>query len=166
MGFRIQAEFKGLAPLVKQLAGVRKSLRTKTIRSAMRKSASVVNKTAKGNVSGQGIGNTGTLKKSLGVKVKVYPSGIVIGVVEPRAGFRIPIPRGKRGGLVGIKYHDPRKIAHLVEGGTVLRKNKRGANRGMMRARPFLMPALAVSEGRIEAIFSEEIDKALAEAAR
>lgn len=163
MSFRIQAEFKGLAPLVRQLDGAKKSLRTKTVRSAMRKSVSVVNKQAKTNVVGQGIGDTGQLKRSLGVKVKVYPSGIVVGVVEPRGGFRVPT-RSSRGAIRG--YHDPRRIAHLVERGTALRKNKRGQNRGAMRARPFLLPALAVSEGRIEKIFAEEIGKALAEAAR
>lgn len=162
MGFRIQAEFKGLAPLVKQLDGMKKGLRNKTLRSAMRKSASVVNKQAKTNVTAQGIGYTGQLKKSLGVKVKVYPSGVVIGVVEPRAGFRIAIRGRSRAGLKAIRFHDPRKIAHLVEGGTVVRTNKAGANRGLMRARPFLLPALAMSEGRIEEIFAEEIDKALA----
>lgn len=165
MGFRIKAEIKGLAPLVSQLAGVRKGLRTKTLRSAMRKSVSVVNKTGKVNLAGQGVGQTGQTKRSLGVAVKVYPSGIVIGVVEPRKGFRVPVP-SRKGGLVAVRYHDPRKVAHLIERGTKLRTNKRGANRGMMRARPFLGPALAMSEGRIEAIFSEEIDKALAQAVR
>jgi len=176
MAFRIQAEIRGLSQLVRQLDGLKKSMRTKTLRSATRKSMSVINKTAKANVTK---GATGQLKRSLGVNVKVYPSGVVFGVVEPRPGFRVVKSiGGLSAGLakaVGVsrgrnsartRYHDPRNIAHLVEKGTRPRRQKGGRYTGQAPAQPFLYPALTTNEQRIIEIFGDEIAKALTEVAK
>jgi HK97 gp10 family phage protein len=194
MGLRVQAKFEGVEQLVRQLGEMRRGMRTKALRPAMRKSASLVNKAAKANIKAHGAKDTGQLKKSIGVKVKVYPSGVVIGVVEPRAGFRIAVVgTGRQGGKA--RYVDPRYYAHLVEGGVRPHslasgtRLERGLGRlglgGLRRlirsvraavqgsamhpgvpARPFLGPALAVSIPAIEAIFAEAVEKALAEVAR
>src|ERR1044071_9487651 len=89
MAFRVEAKIEGLEPLIKSMANMRKGLRNKVLRSAMRRSASIVNKAAKGAAP---VCETGQLKRSLGVKVKVSPSGVVVGAVEPRPGFRVPVP--------------------------------------------------------------------------
>lgn len=152
----------GLEPLIKNMAALRKSARRKVLRNGMRKSTSVVNKAGKARAT-VGPPVPGQLKRSLGVKVKVYRSGVVIGIVEPRAGFRVPYPAGGSGGLVALKYHNPRAIAHLVERGTRQRWQKTtGRYTGAAKAKPFLEPALRVSEGRIMGIFMEELAKELA----
>ncbi len=153
MPFAIKTKIEGLEDLVKRLRTVRPALAKRYLRSAMRGSASIVNKAAKQAVA---VGETGQLKRSLGAKVKVYPSGIVLGVVEPRSGFRVALPASKRSGLVKVRYHNPRAIAHLVERGTKTR-----LKRGQMPAKPFLEPAFSANEGKIVQIFSEEIEKAL-----
>lgn len=121
----------------------------------MRKGTSVVNKTAKAIVTK---GATRQLWRSLGVKVIVYPSGIVIGIVEPRSGFRVLV-RVTRSGRA--YYHNPRLIAHLVEGGTKARWQKGGRYTGAAVAKMFMQPALTVNEDKILAIFGDEIEKAL-----
>lgn len=160
MAFRITARFDGLEPLIRKLSVFRASTRRKVLRSAMRKSASVVNKAAKARAP-QGPPLPGQLKRSLGVKVKAYRSGIVIGIVEPRPGFRVLVPRSA-GNLVAVKPHNPRIIAHLVEHGTTSRRQKGGRYTGAARPKPFLAPALQSSSGRIVGIFMEEIAKEMA----
>jgi hypothetical protein len=51
----------------------------------------------------------GQTKKSLGKKVKTYPTGTTVAIVGPRFGFRT---------TVGGRAHDPRMIAHLIDRGT------------------------------------------------
>lgn len=74
------------------------------------------------------VGQTGQMLKSLGRKVKSYPSGTVVGMVGPRTGFAIPIRPRERDSTVKRKdgsvakkgetiMHDPAKIGHLVEFG-------------------------------------------------
>lgn len=136
----------------------------KVLRSAMRKGASVVNKASKATAPVR----TGSLKRSLGVKVKAYPSGVIIGVVEPRKGN--PKKPPKRG--TNVKNIDPRFYAHLVEFGTKPHSVQKGASvrkkigTGKMhpgaRPKPFLFPGFNQNKERIVGIFGEEIDKELA----
>lgn len=74
------------------------------------------------------VGATGQTRKSLGRKIKTYPSGTIVGMVGPRTGFAIPIRTRERDSTVKRKdgsvaktgetiYHDPAKVAHLVEFG-------------------------------------------------
>lgn len=175
MAFAIRAEIDGLPKLIRQLEGLRKGVRNKILRPAMRKSVSIVNKAAKGLVQTNG---TGQLKRSLGVKVFIGRGGAMIGIVGPRPGYRTTTKTSDRralrdfagfkvrGGYKGPTWHDPRFVAHFVERGTRPRFNKRGAFRGVVTAKPFLGVSLVANETRIEGIFAEEIDKALAEAAQ
>lgn len=67
-------------------------------------------------------------------------------------------PNIKRADELGVVLTGPRRgrygghAAHLVEYGTVTRKNRRGANRGRMTARPFMRPAYEQTK---ELIFSD-----------
>lgn len=164
MGWRVAARFDGLEQFADRLKLLKATLQKRVLRSAMRKSASVVNKAAKANAPKR----TGQLRRSLGVKVKAYPSGVVIGVVEPRAGFRVPA--GNTNGKP--KFIDPRFYAHLVEGGvkphavgkgSSLRKRSQGGKlHPGAPAQPFLRPAFESNTARIVEIFGDEIDQALA----
>lgn len=64
---------------------------------------------------------TGILRESMGFKIKNYGEGNVIGVIGPRVGFRRQVGVRKRDGKKSKAgdpiYHDPAKIAHLVEFG-------------------------------------------------
>ncbi len=63
-------------------------------------------KAAKANLAG--VSKTGTLRKSIGIKKKMYRNnGVVFVVVGPQKGFKDPETN-----------EDPIKIAHLVEFGT------------------------------------------------
>lgn len=166
MAFRVEAKIDGIDGLVAKLKDLRASLQRKVLRSAMRKSASVINKSAKGMAPRR----TGQLRRSLGVAVKAYPSGVVIGVVEPRAGFKIQIPAANG----RMKNIDPRYYAHLVEKGTKPHavgkgsrtRGRKASQAGRLhpgaKAQPFLLPAFTMNQARVIAIFEEEIEKALA----
>lgn len=149
MSFRVEFKVPGLAKEVARLRNLKAALRRRVIRSAVRKSVSVVNKLAKAGVKVR----YGLLRRALGVRVKVYPSGVVIGVVNARPGHRQQI---------GKRTHDPRFYAHLVERGAKPHgyKTRRGTHRGA-KAQPFLAPAIAAGTPRIQQIFTDEINAAL-----
>lgn len=108
--------------------------------------------------------DTGTLKKSIGLKVKVYKqSGVAAFVVGPRSGFAT---------TDGKRKLDPRYYAHLVERGHVIRppatfKSRFGtlkaAVTGQVAARPFLKPAIesqsSVVVGRLAADLGAFIER-------
>ena len=99
----------------------------------------------------------GQLKKSLGYRIKVYrDTGVVIGVVGPRRGYRISVGVRSRGPNKGKPvFINPVNYAHLVELGT-----RRTA------AQPFLRPAV---QGGIQDLLSMlrfGIERAIEEVAR
>lgn len=91
----------------------------KIVRPAVQAAMSPINKAAKRKapkrapIEGY---SGGQLRKSIGIAMRTYPSGVIHGVIGPRKGFKILVPRGETG-LLGIPI-DPTKYAHLVEGGT------------------------------------------------
>lgn len=167
MGNTIQVEIQGIDHLIHRLRQARPAFTRRYLRNGIRKSLSVVNKGAKTLVR---VGKTGQTKRSLGVKVKVYARAhVVFGVVEPRPGFRIPVEfswRAKKPGAalkyVAVRWHDPRKLAHLIERGTKPRATKSGAGRGRVPPRPFLERSFVYNEGRIDQIFDDVLEEALA----
>lgn len=107
----------------------------------------------------------GLLKKSLGQKVKVYPSGVAVGMVGAREGFKQQVGVRKQDSRPGARYPkkagdpvyaNPTKYLHLVELGT-----RRGA-----KARHFLRRALDQSVGAVRAEAVEILDRAVKEALR
>lgn len=149
MGFQIRGTLTGLEAVTKAMMKLRGPVRRKVMRAGMRKLTSLMNKTAKGLAPVR----TGQLKRSLGVKVKIYPSGIVFGAVEPRGGFKT---------MVDGKPVNPVKYAHLAERGTKARALKSGKSVGAAPAQPFMQPAFDRNQNRAPELFGAELDKELA----
>lgn len=73
-----------------------------------------------------------------------------------------------RAGQLGQVQAGPRRsgrhkghVAHLVEYGTTVRSNKRGANRGVMRKKKFMEPAFMQTKDAVEKGIAENIGKKL-----
>lgn len=125
MGFNVKARVDGIADLMAQLDGLKKSVRNKILRKAVSNAGKTLLWAARARVAG--FKRTGLLYKSLGRKVKVYPSGAVVAIVGARKGFKQIIGVRKRDSRPGTKYPkaagdpiyaDPTKYLHLVELGT------------------------------------------------
>lgn len=117
---------EGAAELVQWMRKIPLKLKRKVLRDAVREALKPVRSAAKAKAPIR----WGYLKRSLGLKVKTYPSGNVVGLTGPRSNFRVPDPRGGQTKSGKPKSIRPAWYAHLVEGGT-----KRA------RAKPFLGPA-------------------------
>ena len=141
--WKISAKLDGVDQVVLKLQSVDKNVRKKLMRKAITKATqpvakaakrgarSVVNQVAANDELGQAMKSSGLLAKSIGSKVKTYPSGVVVGLVGPRGGFNRQIGVRKRGKNAGQAINaDPIYYAHLVEYGT--RRS---------RAKPFMRPA-------------------------
>jgi hypothetical protein len=91
-------------------------------------------------------GPTGNLIDSIGVEKTNIAKATEIGQVQagPRRGGR------NRG-----------YVAHLVEYGTKPRKNKKGANRGVMKAKPFMRPSFELTKVDVEGRIATSIGKKL-----
>ncbi len=90
-------------------------------------------------------GPTGHLVDSIGVIKTPFGSASSLG--EINVGPR----RGRYKGYA----------AHLVEYGTKPRKNKKGANRGVMPKRPFAKPSWDRTKGRIQSSINEQLGRHL-----
>ena len=89
--------------------------------------------------------DTGLLKKSIGAKVKVYPrKGNIVSMVGARGGFKDKDTK-----------QNPAIYAHLVEGGHVLRRIKKGPVIGRVAAKPFLKPAFGPASSQIVGRFRD-----------
>ena len=125
------------------------------LRGARSNAKSVVNQAAPGDQMAQLMKSTGTLARSMGRKVKIYPSGIAVGIVGPRNGMgrAVTLKSGRQ------LYMDPVHYSHLVEFGT-----------HRSRAKPFLRPAWESSKGQarlaLESTIRDGIDKAAAKGKR
>lgn len=105
MPFGIRAELSGIREVMARLEGLKPGKVRRIHRKVLNEVTKPVLKTAKSLVPRR----TGQLRKSLGRKVRTYPSGVTVGVIGPRNGFLI-VKDGKR--------INPVKYAHLVELGT------------------------------------------------
>jgi len=75
-------------------------------------------------------------------------------------------PGKKNKGELGAIYVGPRRkggfkgfAGHLVEFGTKARKTKRGANRGVMPAEPFVEPSWEQTKNEVLGIVTKELEK-------
>lgn len=87
------------------------------------------------------VGLTGLLADSIGVVKGKELGGIIVG---PRIG-------GQYKGFAG----------HLDEYGTKRRRTRRGANRGVMPAKPFERPAWEQTDGEVEQNIAKQLDRDL-----
>ncbi len=92
-------------------------------------------------------GPTGNLVDSIGTIKESLKKSAELGLVTTG-------PRIRRGRYKG-------NVGHLVEYGTVSRRNKRGANRGMMRKKPFMEPAWMQTKDRVLESINVNVGKSL-----
>lgn len=91
-------------------------------------------------------GPTGNLVDSIGVSKTNIKKTNKLG--EVRIGPR------RKGGFKGF-------AGHLVEYGTKLRKNRKGARRGFMRPKPFMKPSFGLTKFQIEKDIALQIGKVM-----
>lgn len=161
MGFRVGAKVDDLDAVQHTLAGLKKSMRNKILRKAIRQASKATTKAAKANAPV----DTGLLRKSIGSKIKTYKSGVVVAIIGPRTGYRRAVDRsGRRVKLIDVsrksapvdaEIRNPVNYAHLIELGTVT-----------SAPRPFLRPALQQTQGEVAAIVGEQIVEGLADVGR
>lgn len=153
----------GADPLIAKLVELPSKVFRKGLLSASRKAMRPVVAQAKATAPRE----TGTLKQSIGIKIKTYPKrGTVVTIVGPRAGFGIEYEGRKR---------DPVYYAHLQEGGhrvvaantlgtrfskkvgNLIKVKGSGAVLGRVPPRPFLQPALKSNQAVVVAILRTEL---------
>lgn len=110
---------------IKEVERVDKQFRNRIIRIGMNKACGIVKKA----IAEKAKQDTGTLVKSLRIKVKSYKAKSAwVGVVGPKGSYTR---------TVGNKVYKPSRYASLLEFGT-----------SKMAKRPFLKPALDASKGQ------------------
>ena len=102
------ATVKGDRELKRNLKRLADKVQKKLLRQAVQAGSKPVVKAARNAAPVE----SGTLKKSIGVRMKVYKrQATVVAIVGPRTGFGFTDDEGTR--------RDPARYGHLVEGGTV-----------------------------------------------
>lgn len=125
--------------LLKNLEGLKQGTQNAILRPAIRSGSAIINAAAKMQLrKGHGL-ITGQMRRSMGVVIRTpRKRGSMYAVIGPRHGFRIPVRATKAG---GVKYHDPAKIAHLVEYGH--------GGPAPANPTPFLRPAIDATRGGV-----------------
>ena len=132
----LEGKIEGLADLQKELAKVPQKIAKGALRSGVRAGAAIVGKQARINCPVR----TGRLKKSIKWRGRKTKRGIVAA-----AAMSLNCP-----------------YAHLVEFGTVVRYNKKGACRGEVVAQRFMTRALDAKGPEAVAALSTQVRKYLA----
>lgn len=160
MPFSVRCEVEGLQDAANRLRALPKNLAKKTFRKAVGEATKTILWKARKDVPVR----YQILKKSLGRKVKVYPSGVMVGIVGARVGFRQAVGTKKRDSRPGTRYPakagspiyaNPVKYLHLVELGTQRSK-----------AYGFLKKALAKALTLARGQFLKALDDGLAKAVK
>jgi HK97 gp10 family phage protein len=137
------ATVTGDRQLRRTLARLDDKVQKKLLRQAVQASSKPVVKAARNAAPVE----TGTLKRSIGVKMKIYKrQATAMAIVGPRTGFGFTDDDGVR--------HDPANYGHLVEGGTVYQG-----------AQPFVRPALHNHRGAINAALRNKLSAGIKKAA-
>lgn len=158
MAWKIKGKIEGADQVVSALQDLEKKVRKKALRAAVSKAGSIILKRAKQLAPK----DSGLLKKSLGRKVKVYPSGVAVAIVGPRKGFRQDATRRKGKWAAVSTIADPTKYGHLVELGTAPHTLKRsGISHPGSSPRSFLRAALDSSQGEIREAMANEIKRVI-----
>lgn len=187
-GLRVQVRYE-VGPMMAKLEAVKRGVRNRILRKALRAGSRVVVVAVRAlvpvrrKVKGANISPQKLLKKSIGVKMMTYRSGVVVGVVgarskKTRIGVRV---RGRHAGQA--VYENPANIAHMVERGhavgirkgagilgAVARAARRLARRlvgggGTVPPHPFLDPALKSSKAGAESAIRGVLEEGLKEVA-
>lgn len=143
----------GQHELIRKLEALPDKVFRRGLSSAGRKATRPVVVSAKAAVAVE----SGALKKSIGLRTKVYrQTGVMIFVVGPRSGFA---------GLYQGRKRDPRFYAHLVEGGHVVKIRAAGIV-GKVAPKPFLKPALETNASVITATLGSALGAFITKEAR
>ena len=93
------------------------------------------------------------------------PEGPTGNLVDSIGAVKISLSKANRLGQVNV---GPRRkggykgfAGHLVEYGTKRRRNKSGANRGIMPKHPFAKPAFQLTKGQIESSIAGQLGKVM-----
>lgn len=179
----------GLEQSIQKLEGMKRGLRNRHLRKAVRAAVAPQVKQVKASMTFAD--DTGVLRRSITSKIKTYPSGYTMGVVGPRAQTLTAHSRSKNRQV----SRNPAKYTHLVEFGhriakggalrnqyatewTVVngkRRRRRNMNRitklglgsssGYVQGRPFLGPGFdRSSSAALDAFKSKLVDSLNAEA--
>ena len=150
MAFQVRLQLEGVDALKRQFDALANKLRKKHLKRAM----NAASKDVLWAVRARTPKRSKLLYRSLGRKVKVYPSGNVVAIVGARQGFRQPVGVRKRGKKAGETiYANPTKYLHLVELGT-----------SRSEARHMLKDALDSKKAEIQGLIADAVDAAVAEA--
>ena len=127
MTIEIKVEMLGVDNIDRMLRGWSPAARRRIVRPGISKASRHVSRSARAKAPAE----SGLLRKSIGVVVRTYPNGNVVGVVGPRHGFKKAIGRiGSKSRVITkrnvgqvseahkVQLRNPVKYAHLVEGGT------------------------------------------------
>lgn len=98
---KVVAKIEGLTETLAALHGLKQGMRNRIQRKAFTAGAKPIVKAARQLVPER----TRQMKKALGVKVKTFPSGVVVALIGVRKGFRV---------VIDGKPVDPAKYLHLV----------------------------------------------------
>lgn len=113
----IVAEVTGIKEVARDIAALDKRIRNRVLKRSVDAGAKVFRTGLKASAPVE----SGLLRKSLGIKGKIYRSnGIYVAVIGPRSGFKqeVKIKRsvaGQRKKKIVLQVRDPIKYAHLVE---------------------------------------------------
>jgi HK97 gp10 family phage protein len=138
LGLSITIDDLGLAELAQKLDTLSRELRSKIVAPAVRHAGERLVAAARANIQPR-FDTSGTLKNALAVRVKIYDTGRVVGVVGPRRRQNVHAFRDFTG---RVQPNIPTKYAHLFERGARAHiqyiRGKKG-NHG-----PHLQPNLAL----------------------
>lgn len=157
---------EGDKELERKLRALPKRVFKNVVRGATTKAMTPATKTAKRLA--KGIGDRGTIAKSIGKKTKTYPrTQTIVTLVGPRRGFKDT-----------ESGHNPSNTAHLAEFGTaphVIRSEKPMGPKGVFglivhhpgqKATPFMRPALDNNEAQILSIYRRALSDGIVRQAK
>lgn len=150
---------RGEKELIKKLVSLENKTRRKFLRKANGKAIRPVVQSAKANVRRE----SSTVSKSIGVRHKSYKRGATqASIVGPRNVDSVVKERPHVNpftGKVGVRKHDPRHTAHLIEGGTKPHTIKIFKNLTVRHPgtspRPFLEPAMKKNENKVVTLHAQ-----------
>ncbi len=137
----MSAELSGFKELERTFKTLGERTQRRVLRSAVSAATTPIVRAAKANANDSK--ESGTLKKSLGRKIKTYVEAqTVVGIIGPRTDV-VGEWKGKK--------RWPAKYAHLVEGGHVDQYGN------YIQPKPFLRPAYEATEGQAINVMSSKL---------
>ncbi len=140
----VTMKFTGVKEIDQVLRGLPKQLNHKLLQQAHTQASKVLVEKAKLLAPE---GPAGNLVDSIGTVREGFAKAKELGLVQSG-------PRRRRGRYKG-------HAGHLAEYGTTVRRTKKGANRGVMRKKPFMEPAWIQSKDQVIGSVNQHLGKAL-----